>query len=94
MPNLKTHNNINVLNECKIMDTFSGQKRVFTQIHYFFFPFIGSDRYWPIVYANGICRIYDNRDHHLVVELIFSVQKNAHEVCSLKQSTSQNTLNT
>lgn len=50
MPNLKTHNTINILNECKIMDAFSGQKRIFTQIHNFFL--LGSDSYWPNVYAN------------------------------------------
>lgn len=51
MPNIKAHNNINTLNECKIMEVFSGQKRIFMEIHYFF-SFIGGDSYWPSVYVN------------------------------------------
>lgn len=36
MPNRKPYNNINILNECKIMDTFSSQKRSFVEIRYYF----------------------------------------------------------
>lgn len=66
MPHVKIHNNIKILNECKIMKVFSGQMSPHGDN--FFFPFSGGDSFWPSVYTNWMSRIFDNQDHHLVAD--------------------------
>lgn len=49
MSNIKTHNNSKKLNECRIIEKFSSQKRVYRDTS--IFSFTESDSYCPKVYV-------------------------------------------